>query len=116
MPIKRLVEGCAFDSDEVELLVRVFEAALRDLNLAHGADPATEMVANRIIELALRGERDPVRLRQDAVRGIWASVVPFTLPKPGALLALTETLTIRSGIARATHPRWCCRQKPRPFV
>jgi hypothetical protein len=28
----------------------------------------------------------------------------FTLPKTGALLALTETLTIRSGIARATHP------------
>jgi len=70
MPIKRLVEGRAFDPDEVELLVRVFDAALRDLNLTHTADPATELVAKRIIELALQGERDPVRLHEAAVKGI----------------------------------------------
>jgi hypothetical protein len=38
VPIKRLVEGRAFDPDEVELLVRAFDAALRDLNLANTAD------------------------------------------------------------------------------
>ena len=70
MPIKRLVEGRAFDPGEVELLVRVFEAPLKDLNLANRADPATELVAKRIIEIALKGERDPVRLREAALTGI----------------------------------------------
>ena len=67
--INRLLEARAFNPDEVKLLAGAFEAAPRDLNLVDRTDPATELVAKRIIELALRGERDPVRLREAAVKG-----------------------------------------------
>ena len=67
--INRLLEARAFNPDEIKLLAGAFEAALGDLNLVDRTDPATELVAKRIIELALRGERDPVRLREAAVKG-----------------------------------------------
>ena len=69
MSINRLLEARAFNPDEVKLLAGAFEAALQDLNLVNRTDPATELVAKRIIELALRGERDPARLREAAVKG-----------------------------------------------
>jgi len=68
--INRLLKGRAFTPEEVELLTAAFEDALRDLNLVGRTDPATELVAKRIMELALRGERDPVRLREAGVKGI----------------------------------------------
>jgi hypothetical protein len=68
VPLKRLLEGRAFSPEEVELLTSAFEAALRELNLTKRTDPAVELVARRIIELAGRGERDPARLREAAVK------------------------------------------------
>ena len=70
MPIYRLLKDSAFGPDEIKVLSSAFEAALRDLNLVDRADPATELVAKRIIELAQQGERDPLRLREGAVRGL----------------------------------------------
>jgi hypothetical protein len=45
----------------------VLEEALRDLRLVDRNDPATLLVAKRIIQLAQQGERDPIRLREGAV-------------------------------------------------
>ena len=69
MPIRPLLERSAFGPDEIEVLASAFEAALRELNLADRTDPATTLVAKRIIELAQQGERDPDRLREGAVKG-----------------------------------------------
>jgi hypothetical protein len=86
MPIKRLVKGRAFDPDEVELLVRVFEAALRDLNLAHGANPATELVANRIMSLRYVASATPFDCAKAPLRASEPALPSlFTLPKTGAL-------------------------------
>ena len=43
---------------------------MRELRLVDRTDPATQLVAKRIIELAQQGERDPIRLREGAVKGI----------------------------------------------
>jgi hypothetical protein len=45
------------------------EEAVRELRLVDRTDPATQLVAKRIIELAQQGERDPNRLREGAVKG-----------------------------------------------
>jgi hypothetical protein len=45
-----------------------YEEVLRALRLKDRADPATETIAKKIIELAQRGERDPIRLRERAIR------------------------------------------------
>ena len=60
----------AFDSDEVAILVLAYENALRELRLVEREDPATLLVAHQIIDLAKRGERNPDRLRDAAVRAL----------------------------------------------
>lgn len=68
MPLRRLLQDATFGPDEIAVLVAAFEGTLRALNLTSRADPATEMVARTIFELAKQGERDPIRLRERAVQ------------------------------------------------
>ena len=68
MAIYRLLKNLAFGPDDIKVLTAAYEEALRALGLKDRADPATEMIAKKIIELAQRGERDPVRLRERAIR------------------------------------------------
>jgi hypothetical protein len=69
VPIYRLLKCSAFAPEDIKVLSDAFEAALRELKLVDRTDPATELVAKRIIDLAQRGERDPQRLRQAGVAG-----------------------------------------------
>ena len=68
MPIRRLLENHVFGPDEITVLTTAFEDTLRPLRLADRTDPATEIIAKKIIELAQQGERDPVRLRERAIQ------------------------------------------------
>ena len=54
--------------DEITILALAYENALRELRLVDREDPATLMVAHRIVDLAKQGERNPARLRDAAVR------------------------------------------------
>jgi len=47
-----------------------YEEVLRTLRLENRTDPATEMIAKKIIELAQCGERDPIRLCEHAIRSL----------------------------------------------
>jgi hypothetical protein len=67
MPIIRLLKDHAFEPDEIAIMVRAFEGALGDLGLVDREDPATLIVAKRIVELAKQGERDVGRLRAAAL-------------------------------------------------
>ena len=68
VPIRRLLENHVFGPDEITVLTAAFKDTLRTLRLADRADPATEIIAKKIIELAQQGERDPVRLRERAIQ------------------------------------------------
>jgi hypothetical protein len=70
MAIYRLLKNRAFGPDEIKVLTTAYEDALRALRLTNRSDPATELIAKKIIELAQRGERDPVRLRERAIQGL----------------------------------------------
>jgi hypothetical protein len=64
MPIRLIIKNDhAFSPEEAIVLVEAFEATLAALRLKDRDDPLTMVVANRIIELAKKGERDPDRLR-----------------------------------------------------
>jgi len=67
MPIYRLLERESFDPEVVALLCEVFEDVLATLGLVDRLDPVTELVAEKIIELAKAGERDPARLKELAL-------------------------------------------------
>ena len=71
MPIQRLLKDQQrFGPEDFKVLSSAFEEALRELRLVDRTDPATQLVARRIIELAQQGERDPIRLRESAIKGI----------------------------------------------
>ena len=70
MPIYRMLQAEAFDSETVEMLGQCFEAVLRDLNLADRTDPIGLFVAQAIIEFAKWGERNPIRLRERALAAV----------------------------------------------
>jgi hypothetical protein len=52
MPIYRLFQDEAFTPEVVAVLGEVFEDVLRELGLVDRADPLTETVAKKLIELA----------------------------------------------------------------
>jgi hypothetical protein len=57
-----------FGPDTVAVLAVALEDAVRQLRLVDRNDPAVTMIAKTIIELARRGERDPIRLRDQAIQ------------------------------------------------
>lgn len=64
----RLING-SLDADTTSLLGGVFDAAMSSVE-SRQPDIVREAVASRIITLALRGERDPDRLRAAALHGL----------------------------------------------
>lgn len=74
MAIVPLLAQSAFDPEFIETLVSAYEDAWRQVEQSGSAfaspryrRAAQEIVAKRIIEMAQRGEREPVKLAGDAV-------------------------------------------------
>jgi len=61
-----------FGPDTVAVLTVALEDTLRQLRLVDRNDPAVTRIAKTIIELAKQGERDPIRLREQAVQSFRA--------------------------------------------
>jgi hypothetical protein len=60
-------DGGVFGPDEIKAMSMALDDVCRELKLDSDAK-AREIVAIRIIELALRGERSPTRLRDQLLR------------------------------------------------
>lgn len=63
MPITPYLAHQAFEPESIETMSAAFAAACQALHLKAGDDPATRFVAEKVIELAQRGIRDPDELR-----------------------------------------------------
>ena len=63
MPIHRLFQSQAFEPELVAALAQVFEDVLPILGLVDREDLVTMLVAQKIIEMAQTGIRDPARLK-----------------------------------------------------
>ncbi len=69
MPIRPYIAPeDSFDPDMCRIMGTALESACAELGLADKLDKATEVVAQRVMELARRGERDPERLKAEVVR------------------------------------------------
>ncbi len=69
MAIYRLFQNQAFGPEEIESLTAAYEAALKLLKISNTDDPITEAIAQRIIEIAQTGVRDPAKLCAAALKG-----------------------------------------------
>jgi hypothetical protein len=67
MPITPYLAHQAFEPEVIETMSAAFLAACDALHLKVGDDPATRLVAEKVINLAQRGIRDPDVLRTMAV-------------------------------------------------
>jgi hypothetical protein len=70
--VYRLLQNSAFGPEEVSRMT-TDEDVLRALGLANRADPITEIVAKKIIEIAQPGERDPHHTRMNSLGECTAS-------------------------------------------
>ena len=61
--VAALRERVAFEPEVIETMSAAFVAACDALQLKVGDDPATRVVAEKVINLAQRGIRDPIMLR-----------------------------------------------------
>jgi hypothetical protein len=68
MAIRALLSSGAFSPEDIATITTAFEESLRALGLADRTDPAVNMVARRMFEVAERGERDPIVLRDAVLR------------------------------------------------
>jgi hypothetical protein len=64
MPIRTLLnEDHSFTPEEVSVLIQAFEGSLEALGLSDREDPVTRLVAEKVMEGARAGERDPRQLQ-----------------------------------------------------
>jgi len=66
MPIRPFMQPGAFEPEAIVAMSEAFEAVLKELQ--DTGDVMREVIARRIIAEATLGERDPVRLREAALR------------------------------------------------
>jgi hypothetical protein len=66
MPIRSFMQPGAFEPEAIAAMTEAFEAALKELQDTDHV--SREAIAGRIIAAAKTGERDPVRLREAALR------------------------------------------------
>ena len=69
MPIRQFLGSGALVPEDLDAMNKAFSGALQKLGLRDLKDPMTEIVARRIINAALAGERDPIRLSEIGAGG-----------------------------------------------
>ena len=70
MGIYQVLPTLSLDPEEIEKVTLAYENALRALQLSSQTDPITNIVAQRIIEAAKNGERDPATLCAMAIKDL----------------------------------------------
>jgi hypothetical protein len=84
MVIHRRLESFAFRPEEVQCIVKAYDDALSALGLASRDDPATRLIAKKIIEIAQTGERDPIKIRRRAIERLGASRIRCKTVRSGS--------------------------------
>ncbi len=70
MTIHRLIQNLSFNQDDIDRLAAAYEDALRALHISDRDDPINQVIAQRIIEGARTGVRDPGDLCKMAVKDL----------------------------------------------
>jgi hypothetical protein len=68
MPIQRLLQDLQLEAEDVTRLVTAYEETLRALRLVDRIDPIADLVARKVIEIGLSGNRDAAEISDLAVK------------------------------------------------
>jgi hypothetical protein len=67
------LRGRSFDADTLRTMGDAYEAVMRKLSKTGQAALVREVVANRIIDIGEKGERDPIELARQALKELGVS-------------------------------------------
>ncbi|WGR90935.1 hypothetical protein MTX26_09740 [Bradyrhizobium sp. ISRA443] len=70
MPINRMLKTGKYTPEEIEILNKAFDLALRSMGLVDRNDPLCEMVARKVIEAGATGMSEPKEIADTAVARI----------------------------------------------
>ena len=70
MPIHSLIQNLSFNQEDIERLAKAYEDALQALHISDRDDPINQIIAQRIIEGARTGVRDPGDLCKMAIKDL----------------------------------------------
>jgi hypothetical protein len=70
MAVYRLFQNKAFEPEAIAIMTRAHADVCRTLGVSESNDPEANTVAQKVIEFAQRGERDPVRLREHVLQAL----------------------------------------------
>jgi hypothetical protein len=79
MPIRSHLNGQRFDSETMRLMGLAYETTLISLRRVDRGDIANNVVAQKLIELAKAGERDPERLCESVLQQ-WGRPIAHVAP------------------------------------
>ena len=71
VPVRRLLEGASYDPETVQILCAAYDRAKRELHDEGQPEIVREIIAQRILDLAAKGERDPDRLCAGALGSLY---------------------------------------------
>ena len=111
MPIHRLIQNLSFNQDDIERLAEAYEEALRALHISDRDDPINQIIAQRIIEGARTGVRDPGDLCKMAIKDLmvpWEVVFDYGAPAEVFFLLRRER---RAAIPLPLPEHWLSRPR-----
>jgi hypothetical protein len=92
------IQDVSFDDEATRAMGAAFDQACVSLRHLARADKVRELIAKRIIEAAINGERDPVRLHSQALMGFSIDDVSM----PDASVGRTAPSPAYATVAQAT--------------
>ena len=68
--IYKLIANGSFGPDEIAVMKAAYEAALTELDVTEQNGPIIELIARAILNVTLRGERDPKEIKERALNAL----------------------------------------------
>ena len=102
MPITPFLNGRYFDADTKRVMGLAFEMTCVSLRLADGSDPICNIIAEKIVALAQKGERDPNELCMITLSSL-GSVLHAVVDDPKHWQARAEEA--RTMAVQVSHPQ-----------
>jgi hypothetical protein len=68
MTIRRILQNTPMQPEDIRRLVTAYEQTLRALSLKNRDDQITRLVAEKVIEVAQTGIRDPAQISERVIR------------------------------------------------
>jgi hypothetical protein len=70
LPVRRLLESADYDAETLQIICAAYDRAKAELHDTGQPEIVREILARRILDLAAKGERDPMRLCAGALNSL----------------------------------------------